>query len=44
MELGRLKWLASGESPIPGEMGLGAGFGGVGKEAREVRELRVRWI
>ena len=25
-------------------MGLGARFGGVGKEAREVVELRVRWI
>ena len=30
--------------PDSGEMRLGAGFGGAGKEAREVRELRVRWI
>jgi len=32
------------KSPIPGEIGLGARFGGVGKDTREVEELRAKWI
>ena len=40
----RLQWRAAGDLLISDEMGLGARFGGVGKEARKVIELRLRWI
>ena len=36
--------MAAGKASVPGEIRLGARFGGVGNKAREVRELRVRWI
>ena len=40
----RLQWRAAGDLLIFDEMGLGARFGGVGKEARKVVELWLRWI
>jgi hypothetical protein len=36
--------MAAGESLIPSEVMVGAKIGGVGKEAKEVREPGVRWI
>ena len=36
--------LTAGESEIPGEVGVVAVVGGVEEEAREVVELRMRWI
>ena len=44
VDLGVTNGWRRGKPPIPGEMGLGARFGGVGKGAREVEELRVKWI
>jgi hypothetical protein len=41
VEVGRYWRPAAGKPSIPGEVGVGAGVGGVGEEAREVSEPGV---
>jgi hypothetical protein len=44
VDLGRSCSPADREPPIPGEVVVGAMIGGFGEDAREVEELRLKWI